>query len=73
MVSSNWDDSFGSQHLPSAIYALALQLFFKPRYVHTLYVLSSQSGLSGSSRLIDALHLSKTHIAKKPAEQPRAA
>ena len=23
MVSSNWDDSFGSQHLPSAIYALA--------------------------------------------------
>jgi hypothetical protein len=24
MVSSNWDDSFGSQHVPSAIYALAL-------------------------------------------------
>jgi hypothetical protein len=23
MVSSNWDDSFGSQHLPSDIYALA--------------------------------------------------
>ena len=23
MVSSNWDDSFRSQHLPSAIYALA--------------------------------------------------
>ena len=23
MVSSNWDDSFGSRHLPSAIYALA--------------------------------------------------
>ena len=23
MVSSNWDDSFGSQHLPNAIYTLA--------------------------------------------------
>ena len=23
MVSSNWDDSLGSKHLPSAIYALA--------------------------------------------------
>ena len=23
MISSNWDDSFGSQHLPSDIYALA--------------------------------------------------
>ena len=27
MVSSDWDDSLGSEHLPSDNYALALQLY----------------------------------------------
>ena len=54
MVSSNWDDSFGIQHLPSTIYALA-ETAWGENAVCSHTILSSQSGLSGSdlaSRLI---------------------